>query len=260
MLTLILFVFGLFIGSFLGVVVDRLATKDSFIKGRSKCDHCGHVLGFFDLFPIFSFVLLKGQCRYCHKKLSLYCPITEITTGILFAITFLLLSQGNLSFITDHLSLISVIYYLFIVSCLIVIFFADLRYGIIPDKILYPAVFVVFVFTILNTQYLILNIVFSAIGSFLFLFILYFITKRRGMGFGDVKYAFFMGLLLGFPAVVVGLYIAFLTGAVAGIILLVWQKKRIRGTTIPFGPFLVIGTYISLFWGNWILSRLVSLL
>ena len=80
------------------------------------------------------------------------------------------------------------------------------------------------------------------------------------MGFGDVKFAFLMGLILGFPNIVVSLYIAFLTGAIVGCILVVWRKKRIRGASIPFGPFLVLGTFFALFWGEVIFQKIIPVL
>ncbi len=141
-------------------------------------------------------------------------------------------------------------YYLFIVSSLIVIFFADLKHGIIPDKIIFPAVITSFLYQIFNAQYSIPSYLFSAIGACLFFLFLYLVTKGRGMGFGDVKFAFLMGLILGFPNIVVGLYVAFLTGAVAGCILIIWKKKKIFGTSIPFGPFLALGTLVAIFYGK----------
>lgn len=142
------------------------------------------------------------------------------------------------------------------------IFFADLEYGIIPDKIVFPTVAVVFLYLLINPLSLIINHLFSGLGACLFFLILFLITKGRGMGFGDVKFAFLMGLILGFPNIIVSLYIAFLTGAIVGCILIIWRKRRVSGTSIPFGPFLVLGTLIAIFYGNFIAQifiRMVSL-
>lgn len=255
-----IFIIGLFIGSFLNVLADRLPRGESVVKGRSHCEKCKKNLKWFDLIPLLSFLQLRGKCRYCHTPLSFYYPITELVTGIMFVITYLFVAN-NFPFATFHLPFISLFYYLFIVSSLIVVFFADLKYGIIPDKIILPAVIISFLYLILNTNYLILSHLFSAVGACLFFLILFLITKGRGMGFGDVKFAFLMGLILGFPNIIVSLYIAFLTGAIVGIILIVWRKKRIFGTSIPFGPFLVLGTLIAIFYGEilaQIFLRLVS--
>ena len=155
--------------------------------------------------------------------------------------------------------LISWAYYLFIISCLIAIFFADLKYGIIPDKIIFPAIIVSFLYLILNTNYLILPYLLSAFGACFFFLFLFLITKRRGMGFGDVKFAFLMGLILGFPKIVVGLYVAFLTGAIVGCILIAWRKKKLFGTSIPFGPFLAIGVIVAIFYGEILIQNFLRL-
>lgn len=100
----------------------------------------------------------------------------------------------------------------------------------------------------------------SGLGAGIFFLALFLFTRGRGMGFGDVKFAFLMGLVLGFPNIIVSLYIAFLTGAIIGIILMIWGKKRFFGTAIPFGPFLVLGTFAALFWGEIIFQKAGSAL
>lgn len=251
-----LFLIGVFVGSFLNVIIDRLPRKETIAKGRSHCEFCKKELVWYDLIPLLSFLMLKGKCRYCHKKLSLYYPIIEFSTGILFAVTYLWISQiYHLPFTIYHL-----IYYLIIISAFIVIFFEDLKFGIIPDKIVFPAVFISFLYLILNTKYLILNNFFSAFGAFAFFLILFLITKGKGMGFGDVKLSFLLGLILGFPKIILALYLAFLTGAILGIILIIWRKKRSLKDTIPFGPFLIAGTLLSLFLGNLILPKIIIFL
>ena len=266
----IIFLFGISIGSFLNVLVDRLPKNESPFGGRSHCEHCKHKLSGLDLIPLLSFFLLKGKCRYCHKKLSYYYPVVELTTGILFAITAIFALnnfqfsifnfQSNLNFQISIFQLSFLIFHLFLISSLIVIFFTDIKYGIIPDKITYPAILISFLFLMSDTKYLILNTLPSAVGAFLFFFLLFVVTRGRGMGFGDVKYAFLMGLVLGFPNIITALYIAFLTGALISLILVVWGKKKLKGTTIPFGPFLVLGTVVCLFWGDTITQYAITLL
>ncbi len=247
---IILFIFGLCIGSFLNVLADRLPQDGSVIKGRSRCDKCKKTLKWYDLIPLLSFVNLKGKCRYCHARLSFFYPIIELTTGVMFAITTFFILNGSQFLISNFQLLITLIYYLFIVSSLIVIFFADLKYGIIPDKIIFPSALISIAYLFFNHQSLIINHLLSAIGASFFFLLLFLITKGRGMGFGDVKYAFLMGLVLGFPNIIVSLYVAFLTGAIVGCILIIWRKKALRGTSIPFGPFLVLGTLSAIFYGE----------
>ncbi len=250
MVYLLLFLFGICVGSFLNVVIDRLPHNKSIFFGRSHCDSCKKKLSPLDLVPLLSFFFLGGKCRHCHKKISVQYPLIELLTGAMFVLTVFLSLQSTV-YSLQQIALLG--YDLFIISCLIAIFFIDLKYGIIPDEIIYLLSFITFLYLVLNTKYLLLPNLFSAIISFLFLFFIYFLTKGKGMGFGDVKLAFFMGLFLGFPKIITAFYVAFLTGAALSIILILLGKKKFKGSTIAFGPFLVIGTYISLFWGEQII-------
>lgn len=233
-LILFIFIVGIFIGSFLHVLAFRLPRDEGVIFGRSYCESCKHQLSSLDLIPLFSFLFLKGKCRYCHKKLSWYYPFGEFLTGVLYVLVFLHFGSASLVFL---------LYIFFVVSCLIVIFSADYLYGIIPDKIVYPAIFV----TLLIYSYLyganISGYISSGLGAGGFFLLLFLITRGKGMGFGDVKLALLLGLVLGFPFIVYSLYIAFLTGAGVSLILILWKKKHLK-STIPFGPFLVFGALV----------------
>lgn len=249
----IIFLLGLTVGSFLNVLIDRLPREESVAKGRSYCEHCKKPLLWYDLIPLVSFVLLKGKCRYCHSPISLYYPTVELVTGVMFVLIFDHLRDvphENIKYQISNIKyVVSLIYYLFITSSLIVIFFADLKYGIIPDKIVFSSILVSIVYLFINHKSLIINHLVSALMSFLFFLILYIVTKRKGMGFGDVKLVFLLGIFLGWPYIIIALYFAFLTGAVVGCILVLWRKKKLTGGTVPFGPFLVLGAIIALFWG-----------
>lgn len=234
LLTTLLFILGLFIGSFLNVISDRLYRGETFIKGRSYCESCKHTLSFFDLFPVISFLFLGGKCRYCGKKLSWYYPFSELLTGMLFVAVYFAVGISSLTLL---------LFYVCIVSCMIIIFTSDLKYGIIPDKVVYPALVITLLFQAITNSPLLQEYILSALGSGSFFLLLFLVTKGRGMGFGDVKFAFFMGLLLGFPGIVYALYIAFLTAAFVSLILILWGKKHIK-STVPFGPFLVSGTLL----------------
>lgn len=245
-----LFLLGLAIGSFLNVLIDRLPRDKSVIKGRSYCDSCEKPLLWYDLIPLVSFVLLKGKCRYCHSPISFYYSTVELTTGVIFVLVYLFFFQEG---IENHesriMGLFALGYYLFVAATLIVVFFADLKYGIIPDKIVYPGVVISLLYLfILHNSLFIIHLL-SALGAFLFFLLLFLVTRGRGMGFGDVKLVFLLGLFLGFPKIILALYFAFLTGAFVGCILILWRKKRLS-ETIPFGPFLSAGAFIAMFFGD----------
>lgn len=237
-LAIFLFVIGIFFGSFYNVIIDRLPRGEDFLIGRSHCDFCKHVLSWKDLVPLLSFVLLCGKCRYCKKKLGLKYPIIEIATGILFSFTYIMFQDQPSLFIGILLA---------IISCLIIIFYTDFFSGIIPDKILFAlSFFSVFRLFLLRQSFI--TFFLTAVVCFILFLLLFLFTRGKGIGFGDVKYAFVMGLLLGFPNIIPALYIAFLTGAFLALILVLLRKKRMK-SAIPFGPFLVGGTIITLFYG-----------
>lgn len=251
-----IFIFGLAVGSFLNVLIDRIPRSESIIKARSHCEHCRKTLSWYDMIPVFSFILLNGKCRNCHLSISLYYPVAEVLTGIIFVLAIIFLSSQRFTiYDLRFTNIISIIYYLLILSALIVIFFTDLKYGIIPDKIVFPAIVISFVFLISQYSNISISNFLSAAGAFLFFYLLFIVTRGKGMGFGDVKYVFLMGLILGFPKIVIGLYIAFVSGAIISLILILLKKKKLFGSTVPFGPFLVGGTFIALFYGDLILSK-----
>lgn len=246
----LLFILGLSVGSFLNVLIDRLP-KDESILGRSRCDHCKHMLSWYDLVPLLSFVLLNQKCRYCGKRLSAQYPIIELITGILFVITYLLVSKNNQLLIGRPLGdyQLTIIYHLFIISGLITIFVTDLKYRIIPDQVLGFLFLSTFIFILFSQAVDFSGHLVSAIGAFILFLSLTLFTKGYGMGLGDVKFAFVIGFILGFPLTIVALYLSFLTGAVISLILVVRGRKTIK-STIPFGPFLAAGTFVSLFYGE----------
>jgi leader peptidase (prepilin peptidase)/N-methyltransferase len=249
------FVLGLCIGSFLNCVIYRLEQKKK-ITGRSFCPHCKHKLSWQDLFPVFSFLFLRGKCRYCKKNISWQYPIVELATGILFVLIFKFLNFYNFSNNFLIFEFLNLAFLFYIASVLVVIFVYDLEHYLIPDKVLFPAIIITFVFRVLelfgNYAHLLNYILAAAIGSGFFL-VIFLASKGRAMGFGDVKLAVLMGLLLGLPNVLVALFLAFFFGAIIGLILMVFQRKNLK-SEIPFGPFLITGTFISIFWGHTIIQ------
>jgi prepilin signal peptidase PulO-like enzyme (type II secretory pathway) len=234
-----IFILGLCVGSFLNVLIYRLPRSLSPLKGRSFCPKCKKKIFWYDNIPLLSFILLKGRCRFCHSPIGWQYPLVELITGILT------LFVTYYSLVILHLPLLITIYHLLITFILIVIFFTDLLHQIIPDQVVYPAILISLLFAIRYPPYAIP----ASLGTGAFFLLLHFITRGKGMGLGDVKLAGLMGLVLGFPKIVIALYLAFLTGALVGVILILLGRKRL-GDHLAFGPFLAGATWISLFWGE----------
>lgn len=234
-----MFLIGVCIGSFLNVLIDRLPQERS-ISGRSYCEHCKHKLSWYDLIPLMSFLSLRGKCRYCKYTIPFVIPVIEFLTGVLFILSW---------FSIQSPSLFSKIFYLGLISCVIVIFFADVKYQIIPDSI--QVAFFVFICAIFLTQgfsiQFFINQFLAGIAVMLPILLIFLITKANGMGFGDVKLAFNMGFFLGIAAGLMALYVAFVVGAIFGILLMVMKKKKLK-SSIAFGPFLIIGIVTMFFW------------
>jgi len=269
--------FGLMVGSFLNVVIFRLSSGETFVKGRSHCLSCNKKLTFFELIPLFSFIAQKGKCTSCNSKISFQYPLVELFTALSFAfISLYVFSQFN-PFGELFSYILYSIFYILILSLLIIIFVYDLRHMLIPDVVLFPAILLVFVFRVLGWWRLgALNVFgsnpfsFEVINSITtslifavlsagFFFAIFYLSKGRAMGFGDVKLAFFMGLLLGHPGTFIALFIAFFLGGIIGVILILFGSKTLK-SKVPFAPFMIAGTVISLFWGLDILNFYINFL
>lgn len=244
MITAAFAVIGAAIGSFLNVCIDRLSRGESPAYPASHCDACGHALAPGDLIPVVSYLRLGGRCRYCQARISPRVPWVEAGTGLLFA------------FLYWHYRFSAGLAVSAFYSCVfIVILFIDLEHRIIPNKVIYPAA----VAALAIDVFLPPGIVWGAIGAaagFIFLLVPALI-KPEGMGFGDVKMAALMGLVLGFPLVMVSLVMGAALGGVLGLGLILLKLKT-RKDTIPFGPFLSVATIVTLLWGDRILAWYLS--
>ena len=261
-----IFLTGLIVGSFLNCLIYRLALPNFSwknlrgLRGRSYCPHCRHVLGWQDLIPVLSFFILRRKCRYCGKPISWQYPLVEISTGLIFLLIF---SNFPIFSFQNLLILCCVL----CVACfMIVVFVFDLKHYIIPDEITYSAIITALIYQLLKIANYGLRITdfkqltnpfFSAMGASAFFLALVLISKEKWMGLGDVKFAFFMGLLLGWPNISVALFLSFSIGAIIGLGLIIFGKKGWK-SEIPFGPFLVSGTFLAMFFGgnivNWYLN------
>jgi prepilin signal peptidase PulO-like enzyme (type II secretory pathway) len=252
-----IFIFGLCIGSFLNCVIYRIEKKESFIKGRSYCPTCKNSLSWHDLVPVLSFVILKGKCRHCKKKISIQYPLVELLTALVFLIVFSKFFPQNI--IPSLVQIFDLFFLFYIVSVFIIIFIYDLKHYLIPDKVLFPAIFIALLYRIIfNFKQFLPNYFLALVISSGFFLIIYLISKGEWMGFGDVKLAVLLGLVVGFPNILAGLFLAFFFGAVVGVVLLAGKKKSLK-SKIPFGPFLILGSFIALIYGMQIIDWYLNL-
>ncbi len=238
----LVFVIGSVFGSFIGVLAERLPKGESVLVDRSHCASCRRKLAPFELIPIVSYLLQKGKCRSCKAKIPEKLLYVEVFTG--FAFVFL-----YLHYLHFGLNVFQLIYLLAVSIIFIAIFLSDLDFGIIPDQLVLAFLLIVVFYSVIFMPYSFLNRLEAGLGFSLFFLFLNLITRGKGMGFGDVKLAFPLGFFLGFPNVITAFYVAFLTGALVSIILVLWGKKSFQKSTIPFGPFLIFAAAFSYFFG-----------
>jgi leader peptidase (prepilin peptidase)/N-methyltransferase len=255
-LTIVFALLGAAIGSFLSVCIDRLPVKKSLVYPPSRCPACQHRLSLKDLIPLFSYLWLRGHCRYCQAPIPRRVFWVEVGTGLLFALTYWHYGLGIESAITAFYGCV-----------FIVIGVIDLEHKLILNKLVYPMAVVALIISLFLPTLGIVNlplpwpgildgIIGGAIGFVLLL--IPALIYRGGMGWGDVKAAALIGLVTRFPLVFVAIITgAVLGGLVAGILLLLKIKKRKE--PIPFGPFLALATIATLLWGSNILNWYLGL-
>ncbi len=252
-LVVIYTLFGMIVASFLNVCIDRLPASESLISPASHCASCQRRLAIKDLIPVFSYLWLRGRCRYCQTPIPKRILWVEIGTGALFAYLcwHMVWQHGS------GIALAIAAFY----SCLfIVLMVIDLEKGLILNKVVYPAIGLALLLSIFFSIFLpdieiVPFIGRAAIGGGIGLvfFFLVVIISRGGMGWGDVKLAALVGLVTGFPLALVALLIGVILGGVVAVLLLSLKIKR-RKEAIPFGPFLSLAAIATLLWGNDILS------
>jgi len=255
---------GLCIGSFLNVLIDRLPNNKSVVKGRSHCDFCKHTLRWYELIPVVSFVFQGAKSRCCHKPLSFQYPLIELVTAVGFVLitNYQLPITNELQFFPSSFILNLLSYYV-IFSSLLVIFVSDLKYEIIPLELIISGIIAALFLLILkcshnfslaiNYELFTINYLLPSLVTAFFFFCLWFFSKGKAMGDGDISLSFLLGLIAGYPKIIIMLYAAFLTGAIAGVILMIGRKKSLK-SHIPFGPFLIGGLVVSLVCGDTIIS------
>ena len=242
-LTIIFFVFGLIIGSFLNVVILRLNTQKTF-GGRSACMSCQNKLNWHELIPVFSFLGLKGRCKNCKTKISMQYPLVELGTGLIFGLLFLKFKD---IFFWDTLSFsFTYAYYAIMFSLLVVIAVYDLRHKIIPDSLSFTFCLLAFLSLFISFNHIptLLQFLSGPLIAFPFAFF-WLVSAGKWMGLGDAKLAIGLGYLLGLSRALSGVVLAFWSGAIIGLILIAISKKHSMKSEIPFAPFLVLGAILA---------------
>lgn len=238
--------FGLCVGSFLNALIFRLREGKSVWRGRSQCQHCGKTLQWLELIPVLSFLAQKGRCRRCHRKISWQYPLVEMVTALLFV---------SAAFYNQFLIFnFQILIYWFIISVLLVIFVYDLRFGEIPDSISLPAI-IILAILFWNDYFRWIGILTGA-GWFA---LQYFVSRGRWVGGGDIRLGALMGAILGWPQILAALFIAYVSGAIVSLPLLLLKKKKLsllpsEQATLPFGVFLVPATFITMWRGREIIN------
>jgi prepilin signal peptidase PulO-like enzyme (type II secretory pathway) len=243
---LIVFIFGLNIGSFLNVVIWRLHTEESLVVKRSYCPKCKHQLKIIDLIPLISFLMLRGHCRQCREPISWQYPIVELATATIFTGLFLRFGLGD-----------QFVVYAIYTAFLLVTFVFDLKHYLILDRVMIPAGIVAIIggwVLGLSWQSLLIG---AAVGGGFFL-LQYVISQGRWIGGGDIRLGAVMGLMLGWQVTVMALFISYLVGSLGGVGLIAFRKKT-WSSRLPFGVFLTVGSVICFFWGNQLVDYYVSL-
>ena len=250
---------GLAVGSFLNVCIDRLPSGRSIVKPPSQCDACQRRLSPIDLIPVLSYLWLRGRCRYCRASIPQRIVWVELASGALLAFLYQLYG------LTPELGVTA-----FWAVVFILVFVIDLEQGLILNRVVYPSMVVALLFAgFLDPPWMemerwsISPIVSSAVGGAVGfgMFWLIAVISGGGMGWGDVKLAALIGLVCGFPLVLVAVVLGALLGGLATGALLITRRRRwASGQTIPFGPSLAAATMVTILWGEHISNLYMRLL
>jgi len=252
--TVIFFLLGISVGSFLNVVSDRIPAGKSILRPPSHCFSCGHVLEPRDLFPIVSYLMLKGRCRFCGHSIPARSMLVELASGLLFVLA---LTVFGLTWQT----LVTIVFG----SFFIILFVTDLEQGLLPHLIVYPGIAIALIFAALRPLTGTTPGLLSALaglgislGAFLLIWAVPRIFKKNALGFGDVGMAGLIGASVGYPCALVALSMAILAGGLAAAMLVVFRVKKLN-EPLQFGIFLAFGGMMALFIGQDITDALRQL-
>lgn len=241
-LELFAFIFGAVVGSFLNVCIYRIPSNTSIVKPLSQCPHCHHPIRFYDNVPMISFIFLRAKCRDCGEKISWRYPMIELITAI-FAL---------LLFLKFGLTLNFLVFFIF-TAVLITITFIDLDHQIIPDVLSLPGIplFLLAAIFIVKVPWseALIGLLIGGGVLFLIAFVYEFITKREGMGGGDIKLLAMIGGFFGWKSLIFILLFSSFAGALVGGAAMIINKQDMK-YAVPFGPFLSAAAVAYIFWGD----------
>jgi leader peptidase (prepilin peptidase)/N-methyltransferase len=238
---------GLALGSFVTVVAHRVPRGETIVMGRSRCPGCGATIAAYDNVPVVSWVLLRGRCRGCERRISPRYPLSELAMAVLFAATALILGIADVGELALGLALCAL---------LVTVTLTDLERRVIPNAVLAVGALVAVGIAAVSDPASLPERVLAAVGAGGFLLVVA-LAYPKGMGMGDVKLAATMGLYLG-QAVVPALLVGFGTGALVGLIMIAREGSDARKRAIPFGPFLALGGVVGLWVGDPIIAWYVG--
>ncbi len=269
MLYLFIFILGLVLGSFVNALEYRVE-KNISIGGRSFCPKCKHLLAWYDLVPVFSWIGLGGKCRYCKEPISAQYPIVEVISG--FSLVIMAFSYGIAGRIQSLLIGTPVgIYYAFLLllgaaivsTVLILVALHDYKTGYVLSGYVYLAAAVALVLAVYTVDgfagWQVLQLyIYTALGAALPFGLIWAVSRGKWMGAGDIELAFLIGLLLGWPGTIISMYFSFIVGSVVGLLLVLNKRTKLK-SEISFGPFLIAGVYFALLFSQQIADGYVRI-
>lgn len=245
------FLFGATFGSFYNVVIYRIPLDMSIAKGRSMCFSCKHNLNALDLFPLFSYIFLRGKCRYCGEKISIRYFLVELLTGILFLVAYI-------KFSISYEFVLMIIFW----SMLVIVGFIDFDTMAIYDIVLVVFSSIILIILFLYKGLEIRHNIFAAFIGFAIYYTIYFVAKiiykQEVFGFGDVLLNTSIGLVLGYPKIIIASFLSFFIGLFFIIILALIGKKIQLKQEIPFGPYMCISAFLMSLYGQNIIDFYMS--
>lgn len=250
------FVFGLIFGSFLNVVIYRYDDWLSIAKERSACRHCQRQLGWYELVPLLSFVVLRGKCRTCHRPISWQYPFVELLTGL--ALATLYYRIFTVAALEPAAGVAALIAGALFVGAAIVIVFHDLYEQMVPDLMAYLLLIAAVIYSAL-WHHSLLTVLWGLLVGVAPIALLVYPSKGKWMGEGDVKIAAAFGAFVGFPNAVVFLVSTFLIGGLYGAVAMSLRRARLK-TALPFVPFMALGAVVAFLWGDSLVSWYLGIL